>query len=199
MQVNHFILCSTEWKRVCPELREKHSCVPSLSNFQCGPFQTKIYFLFHWTLFFFFFFLAMQNERSQFSDQWSNLASTVFLTTEPTGKYLHCAFSLYPFMENLTFTWGVSQWCLASPAVVQSPSVVWVFVTPWIAACQASLSFTIAWSLLKLMSTEVVMTSNHLILCCPILLLPSIFPMSLFQWVRVSSKESAHRIRWPKY
>ena len=61
------------------------------------------------------------------------------------------------------------------------------------------LSFIISWSLLKLMSTEVVMTSNHLILCCPVLLLPSILPMSLFQWVRVFSKESALHIRWPKY
>ena len=55
-------------------------------------------------------------------------------------------------------------------------SLVWLFVTPWTAACQASLSFTISWSLLKLMFTESVMPSNHLILYCPLLLLPSIFP-----------------------
>ena len=59
-----------------------------------------------------------------------------------------------------------------------------LFVTPWIATCQASLSFTISWSLLKLMSTESVMPSNHLILCHPLLLLPSIFPS-----IRVFSNE----------
>ena len=61
-------------------------------------------------------------------------------------------------------------------------------------ACQSSLSITNAWSLLKLMSTELVMPSNHLILCCPLLLLPSIFPS-----IRVSSNEAALCIRWPKY
>ena len=65
---------------------------------------------------------------------------------------------------------------------------------PWTAAHQASLSFTISWSLLKLMSTELVMPSNHLILCHPLLLLLSIFPS-----IRVFSNESALCIRWPKY
>ena len=73
-----------------------------------------------------------------------------------------------------------------------SRSVLSDFVTPWTAACQASLSFTISQSFLKLMSIES-MPSNHLILCCP-LLLPSIFPSS-----RVFSNESALPIRWPKY
>ena len=59
---------------------------------------------------------------------------------------------------------------------VQSHSHVWLAVTPWTAACQAFLSITNSWSLLKLMSIESVMPSNHLILCCPLLLLPSIFP-----------------------
>ena len=67
-------------------------------------------------------------------------------------------------------------------------------MTPWTAACQASLSITNSQSLLKLMSIEPVMPSNHLILCHPILLLPSIFPR-----IRVFSNESALRIRWPKY
>ena len=71
---------------------------------------------------------------------------------------------------------------------------VLLFVTPWTAARQASLSFTISWSLLKLMSIELVMTSNHLILCHPLLLLPSIVPS-----IRVFSNESAICIRWPKY
>ena len=78
--------------------------------------------------------------------------------------------------------------------VVQSLSSVWLFETPRTAAHQASLSFTISQSLLKLVSIESVMPSNHLILCCPLLLLPSIFPR-----IRVFSKESALRIRQPKY
>ena len=74
-----------------------------------------------------------------------------------------------------------------------SLSHVWLFVNPWTAAHQASLSITNARSLLKLMSTETVMPSNHLILCCP-LLLPLIFPS-----IRVFSSESVLCIRWSKY
>ena len=77
---------------------------------------------------------------------------------------------------------------------VQSVSHVRLFVTPWTAACQASLSITNSQSLLKLMSIESVMPSNHLILCCPLLLLLSIFPS-----IRVFSNESVLCIRWPKY
>ena len=79
-------------------------------------------------------------------------------------------------------------------AVAQSLSPVRLFVTPWSAACQASLSFIISQSLLKLMFIESVMPSNHLILCRPLLLLPSIFPGK-----RVFSNESVHRIRWPQH
>ena len=78
--------------------------------------------------------------------------------------------------------------------VVQSLSRVWLFVTPWIAACPVSLSSTISWNLLKLVSIESVMPSNHLVLCHPLLLLPSILPS-----IRVFSDESAIRIRWSKY
>ena len=78
--------------------------------------------------------------------------------------------------------------------VVQSLSCVQLFATPWTAAFQASLSFTISRSLLRLMSIESVMPSNHLILCRPLLLLPSILPS-----IRVFSNESALHIRWPKY
>ena len=77
---------------------------------------------------------------------------------------------------------------------VQSLSRVRLFATPWPVAHQASLSITNSQSLLKLMSIELVMPSNHLILCRPLLLLPSIFPS-----VRVFSSESVLRIRWPKY
>ena len=77
---------------------------------------------------------------------------------------------------------------------VQSLSRVQLFATLWTAACQASLSITNSQSLLKLMSNESVMQSNHLILCCPLLLLPSIFPS-----IRVFSNESVLCIRWPEY
>ena len=78
--------------------------------------------------------------------------------------------------------------------VVQSLSHVPLFVSPWTAACQASLSFTISQSLFRFMTTESVMPSNHLILCRPLFLLPSVFPS-----IRVFSNESAVRIRWPKH
>ena len=78
--------------------------------------------------------------------------------------------------------------------VIWSFSHVQLFVTSGTVALQASLSFTISWSLLKLMSMESVMPSNHLILCHPLLLLPSIFPSN-----RVFSNESTLPIRWPKH
>ena len=81
--------------------------------------------------------------------------------------------------------------CLSS---VQLLSRVWLFATPWTAAHQASLSITNSQSLFELMSIESVRPSNHLILCCPLLLPPSIFPS-----IRVFSNESALRIRCPKY
>ena len=77
--------------------------------------------------------------------------------------------------------------------VVQSLSDIQHFAPPWTAACQASLSLTISWSLPKLMSIESVVLSNHLILCHPLLLLPSIFPSQGL------SSESALHIRWPRY
>ena len=83
-------------------------------------------------------------------------------------------------------SWGLSS--------LQSLSRVWLFVTPWTTACQASLSITNSRSLPKIMSIELVMPSNHLILCCPLLHLPSIFPS-----IRIFLNESALRIRWEKY
>ena len=77
---------------------------------------------------------------------------------------------------------------------VQLVSHVWLFATPWTAPCQASLSITNSQNLTKLMSVESVMPSNHLILCWPLLLPPSIFPS-----IRVFSNESVLHIRWPKY
>ena len=85
-------------------------------------------------------------------------------------------------------------WFLGQFSSVQSLSCVPLFATPWTATHQASQSITNSWSLLKLMSIESVMPSYHLILCHPLLLLPSIFPS-----IRIFSNESVLRIRWPKY
>ena len=86
-------------------------------------------------------------------------------------------------------------WCgVVEDQSVSSLSHVRLFATPWTAACQASLSITNSQTLLKLTSTESVMLSNHIILCHPLLLPPSIFPS-----IRVFSNESALHIRWPKY
>ena len=87
----------------------------------------------------------------------------------------------------------ISSWCLQFSSV-QLLSHVRLFVTPWTAVCQSSLSITNTWSLLKLMSIELVMPSNHLILCHPLLFPPSIFPS-----IKVFSSELALPIRWPKY
>ena len=83
---------------------------------------------------------------------------------------------------------------LIKQSSIQSLSCVQLFVNPWTAIHQASLSITNSWSLLKLMFIESLMPSNHLILCHPILLLPSVFP-----GIRVFSNESALHIRWPKH
>ena len=96
---------------------------------------------------------------------------------------------VFHFSENGEFLCEVS---VSQP--VQSLSHVRLFATPWTAACQASLSITNSRSLLRLMSIESVMSSNHLILCHPLLLLPSVFPS-----IKVFSNESALRIGWPKY
>ena len=82
----------------------------------------------------------------------------------------------------------------SSAGIVQSLSHVLLFATPWTTAPQASLSITNSWSLLKLMSIETVIPSNHLILCHPLLILPSISPSN-----RVFSNESVLYIRWPNY
>ena len=78
--------------------------------------------------------------------------------------------------------------------LVQFCCSVMLFATPWTAACQASLSITNSRSLRKLMSIESMISLNHLILCCPLLLLPSVFPS-----IRISSYESVLHVRWPKY
>ena len=89
---------------------------------------------------------------------------------------------------------GLTSLILIRSVVVQSLSHVQLFMTPWTAAPQASLSLTVSWSLPRLMSLESVKPSYHLILCCPLLLLPSIFPS-----VKVFANESALCIWWSKY
>ena len=96
-------------------------------------------------------------------------------------------------------SWATREWAVIylerkGNDSVQSLSHVWLFATPWTAACQAFLSITGSWSLLKLVPIELVMPSNHLILCRPLLLLPPILPS-----IRVFSNESVLRIRWPTY
>ena len=92
-------------------------------------------------------------------------------------------------------TFNIHQYMLMRfVVVVQLLSCDWLFATPWTAMRQASLSFTNSQGLLKLMSIELVMPSNHLIPCCLLLLLPSVFPS-----IKVFSNELALHIRWPKY
>ena len=106
---------------------------------------------------------------------------------------------LHPASPSGNILWSHSttiktrKWALID-FIVQLLRLVRLFATPWTAACQASLSITNSWSLLKLMSIESVMPSNHFILCHPLLLLASIFPS-----IRVFSSESVLRIRWPEY
>ena len=102
-------------------------------------------------------------------------------------------FHLYNFRNSVRFSAKYEKF-ITWEFAVQSLSQVQLFVTPWTAALQASLSFNITQSLLKLMSIEPVMPSNHLTLCHPLLLPPSIFPS-----IRVFSNESVLHIRWPKY
>ena len=111
----------------------------------------------------------------------------------------HSIFSYTSWQFVFLLPWNASLYILVTFllgffVVIQSLSHVWLFATPWTVAHQASLSFTGSWSLLKLMSIESVMPSNHLVLRHPLFLLPSIFP-----GIRVFSNESTLLIRWPKY
>ena len=118
-----------------------------------------------------------------------------------TGSYATVFFTASDFISppdtSITehcFHLGPAASFILAVVVVQTISYVRLFVMPWTAACQTSPSFTISQSLLKFIYTESVMPSNHLILCHPLLLLPSIFPS-----IRVFSNESVIHIRWPKY
>ena len=125
-----------------------------------------------------------------------SLASVSKQSSNLRGHIIHC-FSYSHDMSAIGWLWlppGCSFCSMSSHTSVQLLSHVWLFATPWTEAFQASLSITNSWSLLKLTSTESVMPSNHLILCHPLLLLPSIFPS-----IRVFSNESVLHISWPKY
>ena len=118
-------------------------------------------------------FVALSTKRQLFSDQgWPAYVPLIVLTTKRTRTSL----------------------LMTGFRSVQSLSHVQLFATPWTPACQASLSITNSQSLLKLTSIELVLPSNHRILSCPLLLLPSIFPS-----IRLFSNESVLPIRWPKY
>ena len=122
---------------------------------------------------------------------WIKAVSGILLDIiwKPSVKSLFCNRSF----TKLALNKYVSSYSMSQFNSLQSLSCVWLFVTPWTVTCQASLSITNSRSLLKLMSVESVMPSNDLILCCPLLLLPSIFPRT-----RVFPNESVLRIRWPK-
>ena len=110
-----------------------------------------------------------------------------------TSFFFVCYFSFIYLLKNLN--WDIiDTWHYIQFSSVQSLSRVYLFVTPWITACQASLSITNSQSLPKLMSIELLMPSSHLILCRHLLFLPPIPPS-----IRVFSKESTLRMRWPKY
>ena len=131
--------------------------------------------------------------RSRFESKSPALVGRFFSTEPPQEAQ---------FLMECWMWFSVEYWILSfflkvldfSCQEVQSLSRVWLFVTPWTAAGQASLFITSSQSLLRLMSIELVMPSSHLILCHPLLLLTSIFPSS-----RVFSNESVLHIRWPKY
>ena len=156
-----------------------------IANFQCW-----------WTLGN-FTFVRIKLELCEFSRQhlWEHNLYTD--RSCPTFKpQIFIQYLLYLFMCYLLGMWRwiwQDSWFWGYSSV-QSLSCVWLFAIPWTAACQASLSITNSWSLLKLMSIELVMASTHLILWHPLLLLPSIFPSII-----VFSNESVLPIRWPKY
>ena len=120
--------------------------------------------------------------RPSLSPWWSNRNFFVIFRNNHTSQYHDSYLPVGLGTQNGQFSW------------VQLLSCVQLFATSWTAACQASLSITSSWSVFKLMSIELVMPSNHFILCCPLLLPPSIFPR-----IRIFSNESVLCNRWAKY
>ena len=132
------------------------------------------------------FFIELEQKNSQFiwKHKRPQIAKAVLRKKNGAGGIN---------LPDFTILWTYSHQTVWFSSV-QSLSRVWLFVTPWTAADQASLSITNSQSPPKPMSTKSVMPSNHLILCCPLLLPPSIFPS-----IRVFSNESVLCIRWPRY
>ena len=134
--------------------------------------------------------------------QWKELDTDKHLLKEALGADTRCAQHYFQALRKHPFPRPSTVFCIfqfqpllsLSVSSVQLLSQVQLFATPWTAARQASLSITNFWSLLRLMSIKLVMPFNHLILCCPLLFLLSIFP-----GIRVFSNESVLRIKWPKY
>ena len=120
------------------------------------------------------------------SDQWEWAGTVVVLSSNYFCVFLRTKESMFIAIVPLSKSFALF--------VVQLLSHVRLFAVPWTTAQQASLSFTISWSLCKPMSVESVMPSNHLIFCCSLLHLPSIFPR-----IRVFSNELVLHIKWPKY
>ena len=133
----------------------------------------------------FFFWWDMTNINIH-KDGWKTAKQCIMLSFVWFSIFQMMYILLYLCTSRFQVTYSVQS--------VQSFSCVWLFATPWTAACQASLSITNSRRLPKLMSIELVMPSNHVILCCPLLLPPSIFPS-----ITVFSNESVLRIGWPKY
>ena len=148
----------------------------------CGALQARIL---EWVAISF----SRGSSRPRDRTQVSLIAGRRFTLWATRALIYNICFSLSDLLHSVWQTLHLP----TSTVVAQSLSLIWLFATPWTAACQASLSFTIFQSLLKLMSIKL-MPSNHLILCRLLLLLPSVFPS-----IRVFSSESALCIRWPKY
>ena len=133
--------------------------------------------------------LPMELSRQAYKSGLPYLLQGIFPIQRLNLSLLHCRQILYHLSDNNSSKNKISPTTFSS---VQSLSRVRLFVTPWTAASQASLSITNSRSSLKFMSIESVMPSSHLVLCCPLLLLPQIPPS-----IRVFSNESALRIRFP--
>ena len=129
------------------------------------------------------YFVFISCSLNIYFDQFNSFIKSVLMLS-----FQQNYFYVSPLKQRTHFS------CIYQFSSVQSLSRVRIFATPWIAACQASMSITNFRSSLILLSTESVMPSSHLVLCCPLLLLPPIPPS-----MRVFSNESTLRMRWPKY
>ena len=169
------------WQSASPELYLKLNCwtlsyAPVTSFFSSTTFCWRICFLTSLTLF------------------PTILLCSVISDHFFTSMYILCIYYFHSKFLPDIITWALIQ-CYRKFVVAQSLIPFQLFSTPWTAACQASQYFTISWSLLKLMSIELVMPSYHLILCCPLLLLPSIFPSTGSFLMKRIKKRERERLR----